>query len=151
MNNKVIYSIIFIVLLLSLAGCEFNNQNNPSSLESLDTSINSDTVSVASEDPRPALQWPIDNEIVSILPNFNGGKIVEITPSENSVLLTITNVEHSAFGLYVTALKEFSFTEVIFENDNLYSANKLNSEKNEGVTVRYYDETSTMTIDVSIK
>ncbi|HBL84900.1 MAG: hypothetical protein A2Y17_06680 [Clostridiales bacterium GWF2_38_85] len=147
--KKIITVVLLATLLFNFLGCEFSR--NESSSPNSDTSTISEIVSEISENTQPALQWPTDNEFVSILPPFNGGKIVEINQKTNSVLITIVNVERAAFEMYVTALKGYSFTDVAFENEDLYSAVKPDSEKEEGVTVRYYNDTSTMTIDVSIK
>ena len=151
MTNKFVLLSILLILSLFLGSCEFGN---PASESSADTaSVKEDVSSVTSTDARPTLQWPSDNAFVANLTPFTGGKIIEVTPKATSVIITIVNVEESAFELYKNTLKQLSYTDVIFENETTYSAIKTDSPatKREGVTISYDKSTSTMKIDSSIE
>ena len=143
---SLIMSVFIIIFVIS--SCDF-----PQKLESTPESQNESIESTVSVGNLPSYQWPSDNAFVENITPFSGGKIIGITPNVNSVLITIALVEESAFKLYVNALKQLGFTEVVFENELTYSATKQNSSsgKREGVTVNYNKNTSTMTIDSSIE
>ena len=139
-----------IIFILSISSsCEFP-QNQESVVESQTDTSSEDTMSI---DNQPSYQWPSDNAFVESITPFSGGKIVDIAPNVNSVVITIALVEESAFKLYINTLKQLGFTEVIFENELTYSALKEGSDngKKEGITVSYTRDSSTMTIDSSIE
>ena len=148
--KKLSLLVIAIIFVLSFASsCAFS----PKQQESLVESESERTVSSESIDNQPSFQWPSDNAFVENITPFSGGKIVDIEPKVNSVLITIVSVEESAFKLYVNTLKQLGFTEVIFENDLTYSAVKPDSTngKREGITVSYNKDNSKMTIDASVE
>ncbi|MDD2269539.1 MAG: hypothetical protein PHY15_08390 [Eubacteriales bacterium] len=150
MVNKFSLLLLILILCFSLVSCDFGGNQNESSIAPAESS---DVSSEVSTDTRPALEWPSDNAFVANLIPFTGGKIVDVTPKATSVVITIVEVEESAFGLYINTLKQLSYTDVIFENETTYSAFKTDSpsSKSEGVTISYNRSTSTMTIDSSVE
>lgn len=106
MINKVLISIIFIVLMLTFCGCSNSNNsvnNNESSANNSLLTNNSDEISYAKM--LPPIEEIFKNGEIQVLDSDGG----------NAYILWVTNFTDDEYSEYVEQCKEYGFNDVSYE------------------------------------
>ena len=132
------------LLMLSLYGCALlgftDEESEDTSVQSTVSKETSTAVNVGED-----LQWPKDNVLAKLIPEFSAGRTIEILENDQYVRFKITDVTKKDFSDYVSKLIKEGFDDVVYTADELFSAKK-NTQSELGVVIYLTDSTITLEI-----
>lgn len=138
---RILFIMAILLLAVLLSSCEMFSRAESTASQAEQESEQSSA---------PSLSWPSDNELLDGVPAFSVGTVTKAEYQDGQLDIVVAGVSLEQFGMYVSSLKSNGFTDIVYENEKLFSAFKKESEVSLlGMTVVFSSDDNTITFDVS--